>query len=143
MNIQEAANSIALSKLAAAADARSSLPPGLYGVDTTVHVSGTVKVGADYDTAPTVSIPLKETLALFIHYCGATREAAINALRQAMQEAIALDGKGQGQLAETMPIVNETMERVESDIIAQLPRQKRKGAVTTKLTTEILDAVAV
>jgi hypothetical protein len=141
MNIQEAANSIALSKLAAAAGARGVLTPGQYAVDTTVRVTGTVKVGADYDTAPTVSIPLKETLALFIHRCGVTREAAIVALREAMAEAIAVDGKGQGALSETMPIVNETMARVESDIIAHLPRQNRKGAVTTKLNVEELQLV--
>lgn len=141
MDTQLAANSIALSKLAAAPNARAALTPGVYNVDTTVRVTGTVKVGEDYDVAPTVSIPLKETLALFIAYSGICGEHAIKALRQAMQHAIAVDGCGQGELAKTMPIVNQTMARVEAEIIDQLPRQNRKGAVTTKLTVENLEAV--
>ena len=141
MNTQQSANSVALSKIQAEAGARNNLLPGTYDIDTTVHVTGQIKVGADYTTAPTVSIPLKETLALFIAYCGVTREYAIAALRNAMVHAISEDGQGKGELDATMPIVAETMARVEQDIIAQLPRQNRKGVVTTRLTVEQLAEV--
>ena len=142
MDTQTAANSIALSKLAAAANARASLTPGEYEVDTTVHVKGTLKVGADYDTAPTVSIPLKETLALFIAYSGVTGDHAINALVKAMRQSIATDGTGAGVLAATMPVINATMARVEAEVIALLPRQDRKGPVTAKLQVTQVNTVA-
>lgn len=136
MNIQDAANSVALSKINADVNARETLLPGTYNVDTMVHVKGTIKVGEDYLTRPTVSIPLKETLALFIAYSGVTGPHAIAALRLAMQHAIAEDGTGKGELETTMPIVAQTLARVQAEIIDQLPRQQRKGAITHRLTVE-------
>lgn len=134
MTTQDAANSVALTKIAAEVGARDLLAPGVYPIDTMVHVKGEISVGEDYDVAPTVSIPLKETLALFIAYSGVTRDAAIAALRRAMQQSIAVDGKGKGALESTMPIVAQTMATVQQEIIDQLPRQDRKGPVKARLT---------
>jgi len=113
--------------------ARAALTEGTHNVDCTIRVTGTLHVGTDYDTAPTVSIPLKETMALFIAYSGITREHAINVLTRAMTDAIAANGKGKGALAEKLTVVEETMTRVEEDIIALLPRQDRKGPVKASL----------
>jgi len=136
MNIQDAVNSVALAKIQADEEARALLTPGTYRVDTMVHVTGEINVGQDYSVAPTVSIPMKETLALFIHFSGITGDHAIRALVRAMQTAIATDGKGKGELSATMPIINRTMGRVQSEVINQLPRQPRKGPVTHRLTVE-------
>lgn len=141
MTIEQAANQIALSKLSADPNARGMLTPGIYPINTTVKVVGQIKVGEDSEYTPTVSIPLKETLALFIKYCGATREAAIAALVKAMQDSLAVDGKGQGALIEAMPILEQTMATVEATL-AKLPKQPRKGAVTCKLQTEVVEAVS-
>lgn len=134
MTVEQAAESIALSKLAAKTGARELLTPGVYNVSTLVKVEGTIKVGEDYEATPTVSIPIKETMALFIKYCGCTRESAIKLLTQAMNEAMdANNGKAQGYLAETIPFIDETMKTVEAEILKKLTKQKRKGAVTSKL----------
>jgi hypothetical protein len=116
-------------------DARGNVTPGDYHIDTMVRVKGTVKVGKDYTTVPTVSIPMKETLALFIHYCGCTREAAIDALRRAASESIEATGKGAGSLADALPVVEETLAKVQEEVLADLPRQPRKGAVSVKRIT--------
>ena len=57
----------------------------------TVRVSGTVEKKDDEFAAPTVSIPLIPTLALFWEKCGITRDHALRMLREAITEAM-LDG---------------------------------------------------
>lgn len=133
MDIQTAANQIAATKIQADADARKTLTPGTYKVDTTLRITGTINVGQDSEVTPTTSIPLKETLALFYAYCGVTGAAAEAALLRAMQTAISQDGKGKGELAATLPVVNQMMARVESGL-ATLPKVKRNGPVTHRLT---------
>jgi hypothetical protein len=113
------------------ATARQDVSAGEHHVDALVRVRGTVKVGKDYTTVPTVSIPLKETLALFIRYCGCTREAALDALHRAASEAIAATGKAQGSLEDALPFVEEGLKRVQEEL-DELPRQPRKGAVNVK-----------
>ena len=112
--------------------ARQQVAPGEHQVDALVRVTGTVKVGEDYTTVPTVSIPMKETLALFIRYCGVTREAAIAALHRAADESIAATGKGAGAIAEALPFVEEVLKDVQREVLDGLPRQPRKGAVNIK-----------
>ena len=142
-NMQAVANALAVTKIKDTwiPDPRAMIVPGKYRVDVAVRINGTINVGEDYDTAPTVSIPLKETLALFIAYSGITRQAAITALRRAMVDSIAESGCGQGALSAALPVVDETMATVQNEIINQLPRQPRKGSVTTKLTVQELGMV--
>jgi hypothetical protein len=115
-------------------NARQQVATGEHEVNTLVHIQGTVKVAKDYTTVPTVSIPLKETLALFIHYCGCTREAALTALHRAASEAIDATGKGKGSLEAAIPVVEEGLKRVMEEL-DELPRQDRKGAVSIKGVT--------
>lgn len=136
MTTNEAAKSLALSKIAAAPNARALLTPGQYDIDTTINVSGHLRVGADYDVAPTVSIPMLETLALFIHYSGITGPHAAAKLVQAMQDSLKIDGTGQGAILATVPIIKQSEEFVRKQIISQLPRQPRKGAVTQYLNVK-------
>ena len=128
---------LALEKWKAEKGIRERIAPGNHEVDAVVHVHGTVKVGKDYTTVPTVSVPLKETLALFVAYCGCTREAAKAALLRAAGEAIAATGKGKGSLEDALPVVEETLQTVKDDVLARLARQPRKGTVSVKgLTVE-------
>lgn len=131
---------LALDKLAVK-DARDRVAPGNHSVDALVRVQGTVKVGEDYLSQPTVSIPLKETLALFIHYCGCTREAAIAALLRAAGESIAATGKGEGSLKEALPVVEETLKVVQTKVLAKLKKQPKKGPVKVKVEIEEVEIV--
>ena len=60
-------------------DETIDLEPGRYYCDEvlTVRVTGTVEKKEDDFAAPTVSIPLIPTLALFWEKCGITRDAAL------------------------------------------------------------------
>lgn len=133
----ENAIQVAIGKLNAAKGARESLAVGDYPVDAMVHVVGYVRVGDDYETTPTTSVPLKETLALFVKYCGVTRNAALAALENAMRDAIEATGKGKGALLEMMPELNKIMAQVEATL-AKLPPRTCKGAVTAKLKAEVV-----
>ena len=57
--------------------ARSGLEPGEYEVDTTVRITGKLKVGKDYEKRATASILNQEFLMLVLHYGGFTRDAAV------------------------------------------------------------------
>ncbi len=71
------------------------LEPGRHFFDEVlmVRVSGTVEKQADQLVAPTVSIPLILTLALFWEKCGVNRDHALQMLKEAITEAME-NGKG-------------------------------------------------
>ena len=71
-------------------DEALDLEPGRYFCDEvlTVRVTGTVEKKDDEFAAPTVSIPLIPTLALFWEKCGVTRDYALLMLREAITEAM-------------------------------------------------------
>jgi hypothetical protein len=135
--------SVALSKIPAQNGARDALTPGVYPINTMVQLSGQIEVFDDTDRTPTVSIPLNETLALFIAYSGITSTYAIEKLRLAMTHAIGNTGCGKGALEATMPIVVQTMQRVENELLSQLPRTPVKGQVRTNLTVTEVTQVPV
>jgi hypothetical protein len=112
--------------------ARADLTPGVHNVDFAVQVRGNLTISADTDKVPTVSIPLKETLALFIAYSGITREHAINVLTRAMNDALAEGPEGAGAMLH-IPVVTEAMQRVENEILPTLPRTPVKGMVRASL----------
>lgn len=120
------------------AAARNGLSIGRHEVDFMVRVRGTMNVGEDTEKTPTVSIPMKETLALFIRYCGITREAAMAILERAMTDALEQGPQGTGAVAEALPIIEETMAAIVNPMLARLPKTPVKGAVRTSLEfTEI------
>lgn len=138
-HIEEIALSKAV-KTAVATRARSELEPGVYGVNFKCQVSGTLTIGEDEEYTPTVAIPLKTTLALFIRRMGITREHAIEALKSAMTDALRanddLEGKNDrilAELSESEEIVDETMNMV-NEMIGELPTKVRKGKVLSDLT---------
>ena len=87
-----------------------------------------------YSKVPTVSVPLKETMALLLAKMGFQREKAMAIRVEVMTEAIGTTGRGQGALAAALPIVVEAMTMVENEVLARLPRTTCKGVVKPYLT---------
>jgi len=71
-------------------DEAVDLEPGRHYFDevVTVRVSGTVEKQSDQMVAPTVSIPLILTLALFWEKAGIARDHALRMLRESIIEAM-------------------------------------------------------
>ncbi len=110
------------------------LEPGTHYVDEviTIHVQGTVTKQSDKMVAPTCSIPLIPTLALFFAKSGIAGDHAIRTLREALTEALS-NGKNMDQEIEArMKDVESAIQAVKDDLIAKLPKQPRKGSVSTK-----------
>ena len=118
------------------------LATGSYEIDQTVtlHVKGTVKKGADCEYTPTVSVPLKATVALLLNKMGFQRDRAAELLVEAMTEALEWERLGEETIVERLADVDAAMERVQQ-ITAQLPKQLRKGATTVKGTV-VVEVVA-
>src|SRR4051812_1355491 len=73
--------------------ARPNVAAGTYPIDMLLKITGSINVGEDYDTAATVSIPLKKALALFVLYAGlSTSREAMDALTKALYDSIELTG---------------------------------------------------
>lgn len=130
---------IALSAIKAKPTARRQVRPGRYEIDETVHITGTLTVGEDYSTTPTVSLPVKEVLALFVARCGMKSDEAIELLRNSVTDAIASKGKAKGEIAGSIDAVTETLQQVEKELLATLAPQPRKGKVSSKLSIALVD----
>jgi hypothetical protein len=123
------------------------LEPGRYFCDEvlTVRVSGVVEKKEDEFVAPTVSIPLIPTLALFWEKCGVTRDHALRMLREAITEAM-LDGvKEDAQIQSRVKDVEAAIKAVRSDLIDRLPKMRRAGKLITKdlTVTDATDATVL
>ena len=117
------------------------LQPGRHYFDevVTVRISGSVEKQSDQMVAPTVSIPLILTLALFWEKCGVTRDRALAILREAICEAMTTGKSKDEQIEARMRDVEKAVEAVKKDLIGTLPKQKRSGRVVTKdLSVEIM-----
>ena len=119
------------------------LEPGRHFCDEvlTVRVTGTVEKLEEELVAPTVSIPLIPTLALFWEKCGVTRDHALRMLREAIAEAM-LDGvKEDAHIQDHIKDVDAAIKTVRSELIERLPKMRRSGRVITKgLTVTVTDA---
>lgn len=118
--------------------ARHEVDPGIYPVDTLVHITGTIRIGEDEEYIPTTSIPVIDALALMLHDAGITGPNAINTLMRAMTRALNQDEDAKAIIKG----LRSDMEEAEAKVTAALdtlPVQIRHGKVTTKLTiTEIV-----
>jgi hypothetical protein len=115
-------------------DETLDLETGRYYCDEvlTVRVTGTVEKKDDEFAAPTVSIPLIATIALFWEKCGITRDHALRMLREAITEAM-LDGvKEDAKIESHIKDVDAAIKAVRNDLINQLPKMRRTGKVITK-----------
>jgi hypothetical protein len=101
-------------------DESLDLDTGRHHVDEllTIRVSGTVEKQADQLIAPTTSIPLVPTLALFWEKAGITRDHALKMLRDAITEAMA-DGVDKNERIEArMKDVEAAIKAIKDDLIA-------------------------
>jgi hypothetical protein len=112
--------------------ARPDVTAGEYELDEEIliRLDGTLNVGEDHPYIPTVSIPHKEVLALFVRFCGITREAALEHLQAAMKAALT-EGDDAAELLAGMADLAEAEARVQKTLTA-LPQVVRRGAVSTK-----------
>ena len=121
------------------------LEPGRHYCDEvlTVRVSGTIEKKDEEFIAPTVSIPLIPTLALFWEKCGLDRDEALNLLREAVTEAM-LDGvKEDDHIQSHIDDVETAIKAIRTDLINRLPKMRRSGKVITKgLTVTVSAATA-
>lgn len=121
--------------------ARHKIDNGKHKIDALIRVKGTVTVGKSYATSPTVSIPLKRTLALFMLYSGVEiSDAVLDALKRALTDSI--DRTGTSKEADFSPhelAVDRMVGEVEDKLIAELPKQFRFGPVATRLKVEVVE----
>lgn len=122
-------------------DEELHLEPGRHCFDEllTVRIAGSVEKQADQLVAPTTSVPLILTLALFWEKAGITREHALNMLREAITEAM-VEGADQNERIESrMRDVEAAVKAVKDELIAKLPKVRRSGKVVTKdLVVEVV-----
>lgn len=102
---------------------------------------------SDQMIAPTVSIPLVTTLALFWEKAGINQDVALDLLCEALTEAMD-DGLDDNHvIRQRIEQVETAIKAVKNDLIAQLPKMPRTGKVVTdNLVVELVpahDAVAV
>lgn len=97
-----------------------------------VRVNGSVEKQEDQLVAPTVSIPLVTTLALFFDKCGVTRNHAISMLREAITEAMNDGVNEDTKIKERIGDVERAIKAVKDELIAKLPKMKRSGRIITK-----------
>jgi len=125
----------ALAKVAkTAGDARERCEPdqtlkGLV-INMTLEIDQ-LTVGHDGDKAPTASIPLLPTLALLVKRMGVTRDAALDAIKGAMEEALTLDKGAASKLLEEVGVA-EAEALIKEKVIATLPRTPVKKSVKAK-----------
>ena len=94
-----------------------------------VRVTGSVEKLDLEMVAPTVSIPLIATLALFWEKCGIVRDRALIMLREALEEAMTAKVKEDASIKDRIKDVDEAVKAIRKDLIAKLPKMHREGKV--------------
>lgn len=97
-----------------------------------VHVQGSVEKYDDQLAAPTVSIPLVTTLALFWEKAGIEKDKALALLREAILEAMAEGVDENAQIKARIDDVTLAINAVRKQLIDKLPKMRRSGKVVTK-----------
>ena len=134
-------NDVVLTALAAAIGKMakaSSIQPGRYAVDETIilRVKGDVKKSQDEEYVPTIAMPLKAIMATLLPRLGATREAAMKVLVEAMTEAIEGEKQGDSTLKARMKDVESAFETVAA-VLDALPSKSRTGKTVCDVVLEI------
>jgi hypothetical protein len=115
-------------------DQTADLGVGTHFIDEeiVVRISGTVEKFDDQLVAPTVSIPLIPTIALFWEKAGIARDEAMSLLREAIAEAMKDGVHENHRIKAQIDDVTKAIEAVRNDLIAQLPKTRRSGRINTK-----------
>jgi len=112
-------------------DAKGALEQGQHTVDFTVRVQAVLDKGADTMVKPTTSMPWLTVLALFVQRSGFQRDTAMALIRAAMTDAVNMDGDAAKLLAKAAG-VDEAKALFDAEVLAQLPKVPRQGAVKAK-----------
>ena len=135
-------NDVVLTALASAlgkmAKASGPMAAGVYTVDSTItlRVKGDVKKSQDEEYVPTIAMPLKAIMATLLPRLGATREAAMKVLVEAMTEAIEGEKQGDSTLKARMKDVESAFETVAA-VLDALPSKSRTGKTVCDVVLEI------
>ena len=135
-------NDVVLTALAAAlgkmAKASGRIPAGVYTVDETItmRVVGDVKKSQDEEYVPTIAMPVKAIMATLLPRLGATREAAMAVLVEAMTEAVEMEQHGDEALKARMKDVDYAFETVAA-VLDALPSKSRTGKTVCDVVLEI------
>ena len=135
-------NDVVLTALAAAlgkmAKASGRIPAGVYTVDETItmRVVGDVKKSQDEEYVPTIAMPVKAIMATLLPRLGATREAAMAVLVEAMTEAVEMEQQGDAALKSRMKDVDSAFETVAA-VLDALPPKSRTGKTVCDVVLEI------
>ena len=124
----------------------ATLEPGRHVVDEVlvVRVTGSVEKREDQLVAPTVSIPLLLTLALFWEKAGIARDDALAMLREALIEAMDDGVKEDANIQKRIEDVNSAVKAVHKDLISKLPKMHRNGKlITDDLHVEVMSLSAL
>lgn len=120
---------------------RALLTPGEHTVAGRVILDyeGKVQVGDDEQYIPTVAIPLKVAMALFLRYAGVTGPHAQKALMRAMKEALEIEAMGLADKKSAYDAIKELSELddAEQEIrkgLDALPPKVRRGKVGVKMS---------
>jgi hypothetical protein len=109
--------------------AMPALPTGTVRFDETltIRVAGTIEKCADEEYTPTISVPVKALAATLLPRLGATREAALATLVEAITEALNSDRKADATLRERMKDAESAFGIVNDRLLATLPKATRTG----------------
>ena len=122
----------------------ATLEPGRHAVDEVlvIRVTGSVEKREDQLVAPTVSIPLLPTLALFWEKAGIARDDALAMLREALIEAMDDGVKEDANIQKRIDDVDAAVKAVRKDLISKLPKMHRNGKlITDDLHVEVLSVL--
>ena len=92
-----------------------------------LRVSGSVERHEDQWIAPTISIPLIPTIALFWERLGVEKDAAMSVLREAIAQAMRAKTDESPSIKSKMNDVAEAVAAVKRDLIGGLPKMRRAG----------------
>lgn len=106
-------------------------------VDFAVRVYGNVIINDDEQYIPTVKVPVKTVLALFMRYSGVTGPHALTLLERAMTLAVLLGDKGEDAIKDFVDL--DEQEKAIKAMFANLPKATRSGKVLASLSVEKLE----
>jgi hypothetical protein len=115
-------------------DETADLAVGRHRIDEQIvlRIVGTVEKFEDQMIAPTISIPLIPTLALFWEKCGMGKHEAMSILKEAITEAMQAGIQENQKIKAQIENVEAAIQAVRKNLIADLPKMARAGRVVTK-----------
>lgn len=127
------------------AKGNNPIAPGSYSIDETItlRVAGTIDKGDDENYTPTISVPVKALAATLLPRLGATREAGIAVLVEAITEALNNGKKADETLRNRMKDADAAFDMVNQRVLANLPPSTRTGKTIVDCTLVAVPAATL